>query len=123
MNHKPNHSIKRAQRESLIYKEISGCMLMIGLDDPCLQDIMVNRVQLSADKSVCNIFFYSAQGREVFEKLLPRLMEYKATLRSALAKALQSRYTPNLVFAYDCQLEKQIQIERLLDKVKLEEGQ
>lgn len=123
MNNKTNPGIKRAQRESLLYKEISQCMHIISMDDPCLQDIMVNRVQLSADKSVCTVLFFSSQGPAVFMKLLPRLTEYKATIRTALAKAIQSRYVPNIVFAYDAQFEKQIHIERLLDKIKVEDGQ
>ena len=99
-------------------------MLNISIEDSRLHQITVNRVELSADKGLCYIFFYSPQGESIYLELLPILMKYKPTLRKALAQDLQSRYTPNLAFEYDCQLEKQVRIERLLDKVKEdEEGQ
>lgn len=117
----PKSSIKRAQRESLLFKTISMHMLTISLEEPRLRALAINRVQLSADKGVCFIYFYAPEGEAVYLELLPILMQYKPTLRKALAKELQSRYTPELAFAYDTQLEKQIYIERLLDKVKEEE--
>ncbi|MBS1986930.1 30S ribosome-binding factor RbfA [Candidatus Dependentiae bacterium] len=122
MNNNPKSSIKRAQRESLLFKTISLYMLEIGLEDSRLQQLAVNRVQLSADKGICYIYFYALQGEPVYLELLPILTSYKPALRKALAKELQSRYTPELAFAYDTQLEKQVKIERLLDKVKEEEG-
>jgi ribosome-binding factor A len=122
VNNNPKSSIKRAQRESLLFKTISKHMLAISLEDTRLQQLTVNRVQLSADKGLCFVFFYSPEGEAVYTELLPILTQYKSALRKALAKELQARYTPELAFAYDTQLEKQVRIERLLDKVKEEES-
>ena len=96
-------------------------MLTISLEDPRLRQVSINRVQLSADKGLCTVFFYSPEGESIYLELLPILLEYKPALRKAIASEIQSRYTPDLAFKYDTQLEKQIHIERLLNKIK-EEG-
>ncbi len=112
-------NVKRAQKESLLFREISQLFMHAGMDDPKLQAITINRVALSPDKGVCTVFFYTPEGEEYFNnELLPILMQYKISLRKALASRIQSRYTPELIFAYDKQFEKQLRIEELIEQVK-----
>lgn len=118
---KPSSHIKRAQKESRLLREISQLLMKIAMDDPALNGIFINKVQLSPDKSVCNIFFYAMDGQEAFKKILPTLILYKPSLRKALATIIPSRYTPELVFKFDAQFEKQKRIEDLLEKIKEEE--
>lgn len=91
------------------------------MEDSRLQQLFVSRIELSADKSTCNVFFYTEQGDALFQELMPILILYKPSLRKALAQSIQSRYTPNIAFKYDAQLEKQLHIERLLNTVKTDE--
>ena len=112
-------NVKRAQKESLLFREISQLFLQAGHDDPKLQEVTISRVALSSDKGVCTVFFYNAQGQDRFkEELLPILTQYKSSLRKALASRIRSRYTPELIFAFDTQLEKQLHLEALIDRVK-----
>jgi len=111
--------IKRAQKESLIFREISQLFMQAGIDDPKLQTVTINRVSLSPDKGHATVFFYTPEGEDTFNSImLPILTQYKPSLRKALAGRIRSRYTPELVFAYDKQLEKQIKIETLLEQIK-----
>lgn len=114
----PVKSIKRAQKESLFFREISKLFMQVSMDDPNLADVFVNRVQLSPDKGVCNVFFYTSKGEEHFNKLLHTLKLYKPSLRKALASSIKSRYTPDLIFQFDKQFEKQSRIEALMDTLK-----
>lgn len=117
-------NVKRAQKESLLFREISQLFLQASLDDPKLQNITINRVALSPDKGLCTVFFYTPEGQDFFEQeLLPIIGQYKASLRRALAARVQSRYTPDLIFAYDKQFEKQMRLEMLLEEVKKEEAE
>ncbi len=121
MNSSLGH-VRRAQKESLLFREVSKLFLEASLDDPKLQAITINRVALSPDKSICTVYFYTPEGQAYFEKeLLPIITQYKVSLRRALASRVQSRYTPDLVFAYDIQLEKQLRLEMLLEEVKSED--
>jgi len=112
--------LKRAQKEALIRKEFSKLFLNIKLEDPELSDLYINRVKLSSDKSVASIFFYIDGGQNVFNEKLRKLILYKPSLRKALSRLIESRYTPQIVFKYDKALEKQLEIEKLLDKVTKE---
>jgi ribosome-binding factor A len=111
-------SIKKSQKESLLYRVISQLIATTTLDDNRLTGVMVNRVKLSDDKGVCTVFFYTAGGLAEFEQKLPFLLLYKSSLRRALAKSIASRYTPELIFKFDDQHEKQQRIENILEKIK-----
>jgi ribosome-binding factor A len=112
--------IKKAQKEKLLFREISELFLQLTLDDNRLRDIHVNRVSLSADKSICYIYFYTAKGPEAFKEKLDIIKLYKPSLRKAIASKIKARYTPDLVFMFDEQYEKQEKIEQLFDKIKTE---
>ncbi len=115
---KQQQEIKRAQKESYLFREISNFFLQITIDDPRLSGLYINKITLSADGGICNVLFLASNGRAEFEEKLPILILYKPSLRSALAKTSHSRYTPNLVFRYDEDQEKADKINRLIDKLK-----
>ncbi len=114
-------AIKRAQKESLLFREIAQLFLEATLDDSRLQGVVVNRVQLSPDKGLCTVLFYTPQGEDYFNTVLPILTLYKPSLRKALARSIAARYTPELVFKFDKAYEKQQRIEELLEQVKTKE--
>jgi len=105
--------IKKAQKESLLLRELSKLFLQLTLDDKELENLTISKIKLSADKSVCTVFFYTQAGPEDFEKRLARLKLYKPSLRKALSQTLALRHTPDLIFKYDKQIEKQHKIEKL----------
>lgn len=113
--------IKKAQKERLLFREISNLFLQASLDDSRLQKFSVSRVQLSPDKGLCTVFFFSPEGEDYFNELLPILKLYKPSMRKAIAEKIESRYTPELVFKFDEQVEKQERINRLIDQIKTEE--
>lgn len=111
-------SIKKSQKESLLFRAIAQLFSQAMLDDKKLDGLFINRVKLSDDKSVCTVYFYTLGGLEDFKTKLKALVLYKSSLRHALAKSIKSRYTPELVFKFDDQFEKQQRIDSLLEKVK-----
>ena len=118
---KQQQEIKKAQKESYFYKEISQFFRRIVIDEPRLNGLFINRVSLSSDSGTCVVLFLASNGKSEFEEKLPTLVLYKPSLRTALAKTSHGRYTPNLIFRYDEDQEKVEKINRLLDKLK-EEG-
>lgn len=115
-------SIKKSQKESLLFRAIAQLFSQTQLDDKKLHGLFINRVKLSDDKSVCTVYFYTEGGMEDFKEKLKSLVLYKSSLRHALAKSIKSRYTPELIFKFDDQFEKQQRIENLLEKVKGEDS-
>jgi ribosome-binding factor A len=113
-------SIKRAQKERLLFREISQLFLRLTLDETRINDLSITRVGLSPDKGVCTVYFYTPQGLPHFENMLEILKLYKGSLRKAIGQKIASRYTPEIHFAFDAKFEKQEQLELLLEKVKKE---
>ena len=110
--------IKKAQKESLLFKEISKLYMQVSMDDPRLAGLFINRVKLSPDKSHCTVYFYTPEGQEHFNNVLEILKLYKPSLRKALATGIKARYTPEIVFKFDKTFEKQSRLEKLLDTIK-----
>jgi ribosome-binding factor A len=111
-------TIKHAQKESVLLHTIAQLFMQIMQDEPLLKGLTVTRAVLSPNKSSCTIFFHTLGGLKEFEEKRKTLVLYKPSLRQALAKSIHGRYTPDLRFAYDQQLDKQRRIDDLIDKLK-----
>lgn len=115
--------IKRAQKESVLFRLISELIRQATVENPALASLFINRVELSPGKSMCNVYFYTAQGQEHFKALLPELKLYKPSIRKAIATTMQARYTTDLMFKFDEQFEKTQRLEQIMERVKVEEPQ
>jgi hypothetical protein len=73
---------------------------------------------LSPDKGHCYVFFATIGGVEEFNEKLNRLKLYKPSLRAALAKEINGRYTPDITFKFDAAQEKTNRVEELLRRFK-----
>ena len=119
-NSPQQRDIKRAQKEKQLSRELSNMLLRIQQDDPKIQGLYINSLRLSPDRSMCTVLFAAQGNKEEFDQKLPFLILYKPALRTGLAKALNARYTPDLIFEYDAVSEKQKRIESLLTKISVE---
>jgi ribosome-binding factor A len=113
--------IKHAQRQSFLFHEIASFFQQISADDPVLRDIFISRVQLSPDRGMCSVYFACQGGEPMFKERLKQLVLYKPSMRAALAKVMHSRYTPDLTFKYDTQIEKQRKLDDLFERIKSDE--
>ncbi len=113
-------NIKRAQKESVLLRLISHLFIHATIEDSQLQGLMITRVKLSPDKSICTVYFYTPGGIQEFEEKLKTLKLYKPSMRKAIATEIQSRYTVDLVFKYDEFYERQARIEALIDTLQKE---
>ena len=118
MNNKRVSDIKRSQKEALFLRTISNLFLQATLDDAQLRGFCINRVMLSPDKGHCYVFFATIGGVEEFNEKLNRLKLYKPSLRAALAKEINGRYTPEITFKFDAAQEKTNRVEELLEELK-----
>lgn len=113
-------AVKHAQRESLLQRELSVLMQRIVADDPRLQGLYISRVSLSPDRGSCTIFLATTNDKTTFEDQLRQLVLYKPSLRTALARAIQARRVPELLFRYDTQIAKRLRIEALFEQLEKE---
>ena len=120
MHDKKQIEIRRARKEALYFRELAGLFLRLTLDDSLLKDLHISSVRLSPDMGLCTLLFSSPKGREGFKHDLPALILYKPSLRKALSQNIRSRYTPQLVFKFDENFEKQCKLDSLFDQLKVE---
>jgi len=115
--------VRRERKKSFYLRELSTILGRLVVDEPSLQALYFSRVDLSADGGSCHIYcaFVNAtsidEGKELFEKARQVLVLYRGSIRSALAKAMQSRYVPELRFFFDEAKEKELRVTGLLAKV------
>ncbi len=110
--------IKRAQKASLLLKVISQLYWEATRDDKELSGLFISRVEVSQDKGMCYVFFYTPEGQEFFNEKLKTLKLYKPSLRAALSKQIPGRYTPDILFKFDSQQKKIDRLESLFESVK-----
>ena len=118
MNRSSASSVKKAQKESLLYQEISKLFLSVTLDDERVRGLSLTRIKLSDDGGICFAFFYAHGGLIEFNEKKEWLILYKPSLRKSLARLISGRYTPELVFRYDDTFEKQLRLDTILDSIK-----
>ena len=119
MNKRPRvHTIKREQKKSLYFREISSLVQQLAQDEALLRSVFVTRVELSPDNSVCHVYFAMHMGESLFKEALDILKLYKPSLRSTLSQKVLSRHTPDLMFHFDTLKEKERNIHNLLDEIK-----
>ncbi len=114
-------AIKKSQKESVLFRALSSLFMQITQDEPRLVGLTLNRVDLAKNKSTCRVLFWTPNGVQEFNEKLPILILYKPSMRGAIAKMLNLRYTPDLIFQYDALYDKQEKVERLLNQIKEEE--
>lgn len=116
------HEIKREQKKSLFLRHITNILQTLAQDEPVVAKVYPTRVDFSADTGMCYVYFAtfdtSQDAQEAFNDALKVLKLYKGSLRTALAKQINGRYTPDLIFLFDTTTEKVRKINELLDKVQ-----
>lgn len=100
-----------------IKKEIAT-LLLLKIKDPRVRDVTITNVVLTGDLKRARVY-YSCQ-EENAAKVKKGLVSAKGFIRSALAKSLNMRYVPDLVFQQDVALLRQEEMEKILQEIKNE---
>jgi ribosome-binding factor A len=108
--------IKKKQKESLLFRELSTIITLLQQDEKKIIGLVPTRVSLSDDKGHCTLYFICETEDEFLSKL-ETLKLYKPSIRAQLSKNIIGRYTPELVFKYDQQFKKQLEIDQILDSI------
>lgn len=122
MAHPAPKNIKREQKKSLFFREVSSIIHRLTETESLLMNIYPTKIDFSSDMGICYVYFaaHGSEGEALFKQALEKLKLYKPSMRKALADTLKGRYTPQLTFLYDKTHEKQLRVEALLDQVQEE---
>lgn len=106
-------SIKAEKVAGILQKEISE-IIHFSLKNPKLGFVTITDVRISNDLSIAKIYvsFLGQQARK--DAGMKVLEKSKGFLRTELAKRMQMRKVPELIFLHDDSLEKGNKIEQIL---------
>jgi ribosome-binding factor A len=110
--------IKKQQRESVFFKELSLLFRQLALEEKNLSVLYLTRIELSKGNGACTLYFDSYNGQEGYEQALSVLALYKPSIRKVVARLWQSHHTPEILFRYDSSVEKVERINTLFDTVR-----
>ncbi|WP_071442319.1 30S ribosome-binding factor RbfA [Traorella massiliensis] len=107
-NDKMNHIVQKAVSE----------IIQFELKNPKVGFITITDVQVTNDNSYAKIFVSFLGKEERAAAGLKALNQSKGFIRSALAKRLTIRKTPELIFEIDHSLEQGNKIDKILNDLK-----
>jgi ribosome-binding factor A len=109
-------SFERTKRVESLLKEAISEVLLFSVSDPRLQGVVVTRVFVTKDLSLCRVYFrhYTLTRDEVMEGF----QACKGFLRREVGHKVRLLRIPDLEFFYDDLPDKVSEIEALLEKVK-----
>ena len=118
----PKSEQKRSVRVAEAIRNELSMLLLTKVRDQKLAEVTISRVHLADDLKYARIFFSVPGDKKSQVSAEEGLKRAKGFMRSHLAKVLNMRYTPDLQFVYDHQVEKAIEIEQLLQEIAKERG-
>jgi ribosome-binding factor A len=104
-----------------VLKEISQLLLQ-GLKDPRLDDVVVTGVRMTRDLRIARTYFSISGGPDRIQQALEGFRSAKGFIKRELAGRLGLRYMPDLQFFYDESFDYGERIERILKNIKAENG-
>ena len=111
----------RAEKVSDLLKKEISLIITNEIKDPRLQNINITAVKASDDIGIATVF-YSIIGESIHKsdsKIDDRILKkFSGMIRSNLAKKIQIRRIPKIIFRFDESIEYSENIEKLLRNLK-----
>ena len=110
-------SSRRVLKAAEAIREVVGMAILADLKDPRIQNVTVTHVEVSPDMRQAKVYV-SVMGDEKAQQLsLHGLQSSAGYLQQKIAKRIDTRYTPRIMFELDMGVKKSIAIARLLEDV------
>jgi ribosome-binding factor A len=110
-------SSRRVLKAAEAIREVVGMAILADLKDPRIHDVTVTHVEVSPDMRQAKVHV-SVMGSEQAQQLcLHGLQSAAGYLQQKIAKRIDTRYTPRIMFELDMGVKKSIAIAKLLDDV------
>jgi len=106
----------------LVRKEIASMLVLGDIKDPRIGFVTITKVRMTSDLKKAEVYFSTIGTSGDVEKCGEGLSSASGYIRRALAKRLDLRHIPSLNFTFDDSLEYSDRIERIIKKIKEEEG-
>src|SRR4051794_23309448 len=108
---------RRVQKAAEAVREVVSMAILADLKDPRIRDVTVTYVEVSPDMRQARVHV-SIMGDDTKAQLSLRGLQNSAGfLQSKVAKRIDTRYTPRLLFVLDLGVKKSIEVSQILQSV------
>jgi ribosome-binding factor A len=108
---------KRSSRVAEAIRNELSTLLISKVRDPRLLNVHISRVEVPDDLSLARIFFTVLGGKKEIKEAGIGLERAKGFMRSHIAKTLNLRFTPALLFRYDSIVEKVAELDGIFQEI------
>ena len=108
---------KRSSRVAEAIRNELSTLLISKVRDPRLLGVSISRVEVPDDLSLARIFFTVKGGDKEVREAGIGLDRAKGFMRSHIAKTLNLRFTPALLFRYDNVMEKVAELDEIFQEI------
>jgi len=108
---------KRSSRVAEAIRNELAMLLLSKVRDPRLLNVNISRVEVPDDLSLARIFFTVLGGKKEIKEAGIGLERAKGFMRSHIAKTLNLRFTPALLFRYDDTVEKVAELNEIFQEI------
>ncbi len=109
----------RPERVAEAVAQQLSLLLLQKVRDSRLSQVTISKVQMSPDLKLAKVYFLVPKGVSA-AKAKKGMERARGFFRSSLARAMNLRYTPDLVFFYDKQNEEIERLDELFAQIKQE---
>lgn len=108
---------KRSSRVAEAIRNELATLLLSKVRDPRLLGVSISRVEVPDDLSLARVFFTVFGEKKEIREAKIGLEKAKGFMRSHIAKTLNLRFTPALMFRYDDVVEKVAELEEIFQEI------
>ncbi len=108
---------KRSSRVAEAIRNELSSLLISKVKDPRLHGVSISRVEVPDDLSLARVFFTVLGGKKEIREAGVGLESAKGFMRSHIAKTLNLRFTPALLFRYDNVMEKVAELDEIFQEI------
>lgn len=111
-------STARIERVAAEIKKKIGQILQEELNDPRVGFVTITKVDLSRDLHLAKVYFSHLGPKKELRDTQVGLERSAGFIRKLLGQRLKIRYTPEIVFKLDRNIEYSVHIAEVLEKIK-----
>jgi ribosome-binding factor A len=112
---------KRAVRVGdQVLREIA-VLLLEKVEDPRVGGVTLTGIEMTNDLKEGRVFYSAIGGEEEIRKAKQGLDSARGFIKREIGRRLSLRYVPEIIFVHDPTLEKGSRMDRLFDKLRVDE--
>ena len=110
-------SSRRVLKAAEAIREVVGMAILADLKDPRIEGVTVTKVEVSPDMRQAKVYVSIMGDDRAADLCMHGLQSSAGYLQQKIAKRIDTRYTPRVIFELDMGVKNSIAIARLLEDV------